>query len=234
MSNRSLETLYLKLQCDYHLVQTPGARPSRAASVPALTPQGFAHWSTLILGAFPDNEARRLQDIVADLPLEAVPQGQGHGQGRDRGWGMRRPRERLPRRISRCLFPDQANPETLRLVLRSLSSLSDASASCSDRYKARPHGRGTDTITVEEDGGRRRSFTCTRPRFDGEQRGSEEGRRRYQYQYQYQHSQDVQDKGRGGERERRREPRDVAAKWWDPTRRQQYPPERRRDRSHRD
>ncbi|KAM3445668.1 hypothetical protein MY3296_010166 [Beauveria thailandica] len=129
ISDRSLETLYLELQCDYHLVQATGARPRRAASVPALTPQGFAHWSTLILGAFPGNEARRLQDVVADLPLEAVPQGPGQGHGQSSGPPC--PRERLPRRISRCLFPDRANPDILRLVLRALS---DAHSRGSKRY----------------------------------------------------------------------------------------------------
>ncbi|KAJ6783495.1 hypothetical protein PWT90_08718 [Aphanocladium album] len=156
-SNRFLESLYLDLQCEYHLVQdAPGtSRPRRAASVPALTPQGFAQWSAVLVGAFPGLEARRLQDAVASLPLEAVPHQRGRG-----------PRERLPRRIPRHLFPDQADPSTLRLVLWALSGFADSPAprrSGASRQHSRPQtrrdGSASDAvIAVQEDGGKWRSY----------------------------------------------------------------------------
>ncbi|KHN97737.1 uncharacterized protein MAM_04126 [Metarhizium album ARSEF 1941] len=87
---RSLERLYQDLSCEYHLVQDHhhSARPF----IPALTPAGLQTWLTAFIQASPDCESRRLQAILTDVPLEADHQGTA-------------PAERLPKQLSRHLFP---------------------------------------------------------------------------------------------------------------------------------
>jgi hypothetical protein len=113
---RSLENLYLDLQCDYHLVQdhrVPGAKPR--ATIPGLTPEGFVKWTLLLIRSFPDKEAVRLGAVVEACALEAVTLDSGGGGG-----GGAAACERLPRQISRHLFPDTLHEEAMRLVTQSV------------------------------------------------------------------------------------------------------------------
>ncbi|KAK5989294.1 hypothetical protein PT974_10807 [Cladobotryum mycophilum] len=104
-THRGLEFLYLDLRCEHHLVQSnPGSRPS----IPALTPAGFEDWMTLLIRASPDREARRLDLIVADLPIVA-----------DGPSGVKP--ERLPRQISRHLFPDRCHAKAYDLLTSSFT-----------------------------------------------------------------------------------------------------------------
>jgi hypothetical protein len=85
-----LADLYDDLECQYHLVQKdPRSRPR----IPALTPFGFAQYFTICIRAYPDEEFRRLEKIVSEMPLitdDAAPDGQ---------------LERLPRTIIRDCLP---------------------------------------------------------------------------------------------------------------------------------
>lgn len=108
---RALETLYLDMQCDYHLVQDSSPGTKERPYIPALTPEGFVQWMIVIIRAFPDQEASRLCRVIADLPLEAVPEDPEDESGS---------RERLPRQISKHLFPSQPNEGALQLVTEAI------------------------------------------------------------------------------------------------------------------
>lgn len=92
--------MYQDLGCEYYLI--PKDAKSRP-SIAALTPSGFARWMIANIVAYPDTEARRLNHIVSELPINA-----------DGPWdGIT---ERLPKQISRRLFPDKAEKKTRRLL----------------------------------------------------------------------------------------------------------------------
>lgn len=69
-------------------------------SIPALTPVGFAHWMTLYILAYPEEESRRLEQVVLAEPIDA--------DGKDVDG---RP-ERLPKQISRHLLPKKEDKES--------------------------------------------------------------------------------------------------------------------------
>lgn len=95
-----LEDIYQDLGCEYYLI--PKDATSRP-SIPALTPCGFARWMTSHIGAYPDAEAKRLNHIVSELPINA-----------DGPWdGIT---ERLPKQISRHLFPEKPERKARRLL----------------------------------------------------------------------------------------------------------------------
>lgn len=86
----NLENLYQDLHCNYWLVSSrPGSKSTPC--VPALTPAGFADWMIQQIQAFPDQEAKRLNRVIAELPIEADGQ-----DGKS---------ERLPKQLSRHLLP---------------------------------------------------------------------------------------------------------------------------------
>ncbi|KAH8599136.1 hypothetical protein B0O99DRAFT_683116 [Bisporella sp. PMI_857] len=89
-SNEQISRLYQDLGCEYHLVQDATFVPI----VPALTPVGFARWMSLHIMAYPDQEAKRLEKAVLDLPIDA----DGLTEGKV---------ERLPKQISRHLLPEK-------------------------------------------------------------------------------------------------------------------------------
>lgn len=91
----NLELLYQQFRCEHHLIQ---GGPSSRPYIPSLTPTGFEHWMILQIAAFPEQEAERLGRIVADLPI--IADG-----------------ERLPKQLSRHLFPEARNPVAYDLVL---------------------------------------------------------------------------------------------------------------------
>lgn len=39
--------------------------------IPGLTPEGFAHWMTTWILAYPDQEAKRLEKVVVSMPIDA-------------------------------------------------------------------------------------------------------------------------------------------------------------------
>lgn len=67
-SHENLSELYQELDCQHHLVQEESfMKPI----IPGLTPEGFAHWMTTWILAYPDQEARRLGNIVVSMPIDA-------------------------------------------------------------------------------------------------------------------------------------------------------------------
>ncbi|KUI57702.1 hypothetical protein VP1G_05032 [Cytospora mali] len=98
--NKALAGLYEDIGCQYFLVPTDvGSRPT----VPGLTPTGFAHWLVTMIQAYPDEEAKRLDKIVSDLPIEADSFLDGKP-------------ERLPKQISRYLLPEKSLRSSHKLV----------------------------------------------------------------------------------------------------------------------
>ena len=87
--------------CEYHLVPTIEGGLARE---PALTARGFAEFMTIFAQTNPDQEVVRLNQILNELPGEVRPQP-----------GERE--ERLPRQISRHLFPPKPNKVLRRTLL---------------------------------------------------------------------------------------------------------------------
>ncbi|OAQ97066.1 hypothetical protein LLEC1_00952 [Akanthomyces lecanii] len=111
---RSLEDLYADTKCHYHLVKDDPSDPKERACIPALTPDGFVMWTLRLICAYPDQEAARLARVIADVPLDAVPE--------DPSLECKDQRTRLPRQISRHLFPAEPDPDVLHLVTRAVRS----------------------------------------------------------------------------------------------------------------
>ncbi|KAJ6788309.1 hypothetical protein PWT90_05121 [Aphanocladium album] len=109
----NLEQLYLDVQCDYHLVQDNAPGRKDHPYIPALTPEGFVQWTVMLMRAFPSHEATRLSRVIVDLPLEAVTKDPLAEPER---------RERLPRQISRHLFPIEPNRDAAQLVERAMQA----------------------------------------------------------------------------------------------------------------
>lgn len=102
----NLETLYQHLRCENHLIQR---RPGGMPHIPSLTPAGFERWMTCQIRAFPDQEAKRLNHILADLPIIA-----------DGAFDDGKP-ERLPKQISRHLLPAARHRETHDIVVDAIA-----------------------------------------------------------------------------------------------------------------
>ncbi|KAG8413934.1 hypothetical protein J3459_015030 [Metarhizium acridum] len=113
---RSLELLYQDLSCEYHLIQD---HHSTRPYIPALTPVGLQTWLTAFIQAAPDSESYRLQSILMDIPLEADHQGSA-------------PAERLPKQLSRHLFPAHRNDRTYRDIVCALDDWSKRMGSSSE------------------------------------------------------------------------------------------------------
>lgn len=98
--NEALASLYDDMGCQYFLVKADDrSRPS----VPSLTPAGFVHWLIMMIQAYPDEEAKRLDKVVSALPIEADSLLDGKP-------------ERLPKQISRYLLPEKPLKAQQRLV----------------------------------------------------------------------------------------------------------------------
>ncbi|KAL2882493.1 hypothetical protein SGCOL_002233 [Colletotrichum sp. CLE4] len=96
-----IEFLYQDLDCQYHLVQ---AAPRSQPNIPGLTPAGFAKWMISSILAYPDPEARRLHAIMSALPINAD------------GPLLNGKPERLPRQLSRHLFPETPDKKVRKIV----------------------------------------------------------------------------------------------------------------------
>ncbi|KAF4458550.1 hypothetical protein FALBO_14719 [Fusarium albosuccineum] len=103
----NLETLYQHLRCENHLIQR---RTTGMPHIPSLTPAGFERWMLCQIQAFPDKETKRLNRVIADLPITADgPLIDGKP-------------ERLPKQLSRHLFPAERHRETHDLVVDAITS----------------------------------------------------------------------------------------------------------------
>ncbi|TVY73342.1 hypothetical protein LSUE1_G008512, partial [Lachnellula suecica] len=100
-SNEQISSLYQDLGCQHFLVQED---PREKPIVPALTPLGFAHWMTINILAYPEEESRRLEKVVLALPIDAD------------GEMVDGKPERLPKQISRHLLPDRADKESRKVL----------------------------------------------------------------------------------------------------------------------
>jgi hypothetical protein len=106
----NLSNLYQELECQHFLVQDePFAKPM----IPALTPEGFAHWMTMWIRAYPDQEAKRLEKVVVSTPIDAD------------GENVDGKPERLPKQISRHLLPSREDPESKKLICDAITIFLD-------------------------------------------------------------------------------------------------------------
>lgn len=110
LSNTQISKLYQDLGCQHHLVQEDF---HSGPTIPALTPLGFAHWMTIQISAYPNEESERLGKVVLALPINA------DGQMVDG-----KP-ERLPKQISRHLLPDIGDRDSEKLMRTAISNFSD-------------------------------------------------------------------------------------------------------------
>ncbi|UKZ69266.1 uncharacterized protein TrAtP1_010278 [Trichoderma atroviride] len=112
-SIRGLSFLYTDLRCEHHLVQES---ITRKPVIPALTPAGFEDWMTLLIRAFPDREAKRLDIVLADVPLLADDRHSSRSPVRSSS------SERLlPRQLPRQLFPERGHARAFDLLESSFS-----------------------------------------------------------------------------------------------------------------
>ncbi|KAK6084127.1 hypothetical protein SCUP234_03456 [Seiridium cupressi] len=96
-----LVEFYEDLKCQYHLVQKDNhGRPW----IPALTPAGFTQYLTICMLAYPDQEFRRFENIVADVPIIADGPVQGGTT------------DKLPRTIIRSCLPARFDSKSRKLL----------------------------------------------------------------------------------------------------------------------
>ncbi|KAL7899009.1 hypothetical protein HDV63DRAFT_78986 [Trichoderma sp. SZMC 28014] len=112
-SIRGLSFLYTDLRCEHHLIQES---ITRKPVIPSLTPAGFEDWMTLLIRAFPDREAKRLDMVLADVPLLEDDRHSGRSPVRSSS------SERLlPRQLPRQLFPERGHARAFALLESSFS-----------------------------------------------------------------------------------------------------------------
>jgi len=117
-SNDHISRLYQDLGCQHHLVQEDS---HSAPIIPALTPVGFAHWMTINILAYPDEESERLAKVVIAMPIDA-----------DGDLVDGKP-ERLPKQISRHLLPDREDRSYRKLLDSAIENFLDDLGSTSRR-----------------------------------------------------------------------------------------------------
>lgn len=151
-SNEQISRLYQDLGCEHHLIQE---HTTSTPTIPALTPVGFAHWMTIHILAYPEEEAKRLEKVVLAMPIDAdgvILDG--------------RP-ERLPKQISRYLFPPKEDRKSRKWIenaishflnnlgtssrrKESITSRSSSQYSSTSQFRSRPveiHQTGTSPTT---------------------------------------------------------------------------------------
>lgn len=94
-SAEALETMYQQLRCEHYLIPSPHSA-SNPPRIPSLTAVGFTRFMTLLIRAFPDQEAVRWKAIMATLPL-SLPSS---SPNRAEDGGVQ-----LPSKFPRRLFP---------------------------------------------------------------------------------------------------------------------------------
>ncbi|RDW82113.1 hypothetical protein BP6252_03225 [Coleophoma cylindrospora] len=105
-SHDQISQLYQDLGCQHHLIQDDVFSDPL---IPALTPAGFAHWVTITILAYPEEETERLQKVVLALPIDAD------------GEMVDGKPERLPKQISRHLLPAEEDRRSKKLLDRAVS-----------------------------------------------------------------------------------------------------------------
>ncbi|PHH82817.1 hypothetical protein CDD82_4689 [Ophiocordyceps australis] len=152
---RCLELLYLELGCEYYLIQDCSRdRPY----IPAMTLEGFASWMAVFMQASPGLEARRLDMIMSALPVEVE------------GNTLDGKPERLPKQLSRHLFPGKPQERSCQRVVSALRDWLEATG----LTEMRPVAPWVKVMC--EAVGRSRSLSPTpryRGRNDGDDRGKE-------------------------------------------------------------
>ncbi|KAF2017269.1 hypothetical protein BU24DRAFT_147131 [Aaosphaeria arxii CBS 175.79] len=88
LSPTTLCKIYREMRCEHHLIQENLADTPH---VPALTPEGFEEWMTVMIQAYPDTEYARLSMAVLDMPISNADDA----------------KERFPKELPRRLFPTQ-------------------------------------------------------------------------------------------------------------------------------
>lgn len=78
-------------------------------NIPALTPVGFAHWMTIFILSYPEEETKRLQKVVEAMPIDAD------------GEMVDGKPERLPKQISRHLLPPKEDRKSRKHVEKAIS-----------------------------------------------------------------------------------------------------------------
>jgi len=78
------------MRCQHHLIQEHSADQPQ---IPALTPDGFQEWMTVMIQAYPDTEYERLSRAVLDMPISNADAC----------------KERFPKELPRRLFPLHEN-----------------------------------------------------------------------------------------------------------------------------
>ncbi|GJD01804.1 hypothetical protein ColKHC_10629 [Colletotrichum higginsianum] len=128
---KRIEFLYQDLDCQYHLVQ---AAPRSHPHVPGLTPVGFAKWMISNILAYPDPEARRLHAVMSALPVNAD------------GPLLDGKPERLPRQLSRHLFPESHDRKLRKILDEAVwDCLEDVAPPLPSIPRARPFEANTHT-----------------------------------------------------------------------------------------
>ena len=87
---RTIGKMYQDLNCQHHLVQSSLCE---APHIPALTPEGFQTWMTVLIQAHPEAEFERMAKAVLDMPISNADDS----------------KERFPKELSRRLFPRKEN-----------------------------------------------------------------------------------------------------------------------------
>ncbi|KAL7809089.1 hypothetical protein V8C26DRAFT_412435 [Trichoderma gracile] len=119
-SLRGISFLFTDLRCEHHLVQhSIASKPC----IPALTPTGFEDWMTLMIRAFPDREARRLDLVLADIPLFADDRttSSSSSSSSSSSRSSLQGGQRLPRELPRELFPERGHARAFDLLASSFA-----------------------------------------------------------------------------------------------------------------
>ncbi|KAI9055854.1 hypothetical protein LZ554_000793 [Drepanopeziza brunnea f. sp. 'monogermtubi'] len=120
-SNEHISRLYQDLGCEHHLTQEDS---HSAPTIPSLTAVGFAHWMTINILAYPEEEYKRLEKVVIAMPIDA-----------DGDLVDGKP-ERLPKQISRYLLPEREDRSSRKLLDRAIENFLDDLGSSSRRKPA--------------------------------------------------------------------------------------------------
>jgi hypothetical protein len=84
----SISRIYRDLRCQHHFIQLGS---QSVPDIPALTPDGFDQFMTVLIQAHPDMEYNRLAKAVLDMPISNADN----------------PKERFPKELSRRLIPKE-------------------------------------------------------------------------------------------------------------------------------
>ncbi len=115
----SISRMYRDLECQHHLVQE---RDDQRPDIPDLTPVDFKRWVTLLIQAHPEEEHRRLQKAVLNMPISNSDKN-----------------ERFSKKISWRLFPQYEDRGIRDHVEYSISKHADIQLSRrSNRKKPQP------------------------------------------------------------------------------------------------